>query len=323
MSKTSNNNYLSFEIDDELFGIDLINLNQIIETPELTKVPMSSKLLEGIILHNNEALPIINFRNWLTEKKESIGERKNVLVLELETENDSISVGIKVDKVIEVVHFEEDEITKVPEIGDGDSKHIKGMVKYREGFIMLIDINNLFTAVELKTIEGSTENKSDVLLDESTLINKYINTYLSFTIGKEKLAVDANRVIEILNVPEITKVPGSDEYLVGVVNIRGSVLPVIDPRKKFRINIKDKSYKTVTVMVLDVDVDGENQSVGTIVDSVTNIIEIDQDKINNSVSLDLPFNPEFLTGVAKIDDKFIQIMNVDKVFELDIKKDSV
>lgn len=324
MSSTEiNNDFLAFEIDDELFGINLVNLIQIIETPDVTKVPMSSDLMEGIILYNNEALPIINFQTWLSSHK-SVGEfRDNVLVVELKSEEGNVKVGIKVDKVIEVLHFEENEIDNVPEIKGGDNKHIKGVVKYDNRFLMLIDIDRLFNSVELKSIKESKGNVEDHVLEQQDIAKDYTNTFISFTIGKEKFAVDANKVIEILNVTEITRVPGADEYMVGVVNIRGSVLPVIDPRKKFNIKKRKSLPENIIIMILDVKTDGEDKHLGTIIDSVTSIIEIDQEEINNTVSLDLPFNPEYLLGVAKVDGQFIQVMNIDNVFELEANKGSI
>jgi len=316
MSNTSHSNeYLSFEIDKELFGINLTNLNQIIEAQELTKVPMSSDLLEGIIHHDNKILPIINFNNWLSLKNEGAGERNNVLVIEIQSGEETIKVGLKVDKVIEVMHFEANEIEKVPEIRGSKTKYIKGAARYREKFIMLVDVNNLFSSEELASIKQSSRSQVENILEE-IVHDSLVNIYLSFTIGKEKMAVDANKVVEILDVPDITPVPGTDKELVGVVNIRGNILPVLDTRIKFNIDLSKENQVITTVMVLEVNTNGEQHSVGAIVDSVTDIIEIDDENINNTVSLDLPFNPEYLTGVAKVDDNFIQLMNIDKVFEL-------
>ncbi len=308
--------YLSFEIDDELFGVNLKNLNQIIESPELTKVPKSSDLLEGIIYHNNELLPIVNFQRWLNLDADAKGERANILVLELQTEEGSIEVGLMVDKVLEVVHFDEKTIEKVPQVGDHNTNYIRGIARYLERFIMLIDVDNLFTEKELSSIKESRESKVDNTLEELTKEESLVNIYLTFSLGKEKLAVDANKVVEILDVPLITPIPGSDELLAGVINIRGSILPVIDARLKFNIDITDSNKNITTVMVVDVNVNGEEMSVGAIVDSVTDIIEIADDDINSAVSLDLPFDPAYLKGVAKVKDNFIQLMNSDKVFEL-------
>jgi len=309
--------YLSFEIDNELFGVNLKNLNQIIESPELTKVPKSSDLLEGIIYHNNELLPIVNFQRWLNLSADAKGERANILVLELQTEDGSIEVGLMVDKVLEVVHFEEESIEKVPQVGNHNTNYIRGITRYLERFIMLIDVDSLFTENELSSIKESRDSKIDTTLEELTKEESLVNIYLTFSLGKEKLAVDANKVVEILDVPLITSIPGSDKLLAGVINIRGSILPVVDTRLKFNIDITDDNEKITTVMVVDVNVNGEEMSVGAIVDSVTDIIEIADDDINSAASLDLPFNPAFLKGVAKVKDNFIQLMNSDKVFELE------
>ena len=312
------NDYLSFEIDDELFGVNLGNLNQIIESPELTKVPKSSDLLEGIIYHNDELLPIVNFQRWLNLDAKEKGSRSNILVLELHTDEGSIEVGLMVDKVLEVVHFDAENIEKVPKVGTHDTNYIRGIARYLERFIMLIDINNLFTENELSTIKDSRDSKTEKTLEEIAQADRFVNIYLTFSLGKEKLAVDANKVVEILDVPIITPIPGSDKLLAGVINIRGSILPVVDTRLKFNIDISEENEKVTTVMVVDVTIDGEEMSVGAIVDSVTDIIEIADDDINSAVSIDLPFNPSYLKGVAKVKDSFIQLMNSDKVFELTI-----
>ncbi len=308
--------YLSFEIDEELFGINLSNLNQIIESSKLTKVPKSSDLLEGIIYHNDELLPIVNIQRWLNIDLENKGSRSNILVLELKTADGSIEVGLMVDKVLEVVHFDQKDIEKVPKVGTHGTDYIKGITRYLERFIMLIDIDNLFTEKELSTIKESRDSKTEKTLEEIVQDNRFINIYLTFSLGKEKLAVDANKVVEILDVPNITPVPGSNKLLAGVINVRGNILPVVDTRLKFNVKIKKEQEKITTVMVVDVSIDGEDLPIGAIVDSVTDIIEITDEDINSAVSLDLPFNPAYLKGVAKVKDDFIQLINSDKVFEL-------
>lgn len=318
MSNTSlSNDYLSFEIDNELFGVNLSNLNQIIETPELTNVPKSSDLLEGIIYHNEVVLPIVNFQRWLKMDKEVKSEMNNILVIELNiSDGNKLQVGLMVDKVLEVVHFNSKDIEKAPEVGDNSTDYIRGIARYSERFIMLIDVDNLFTDSQLEAIKQSKDTKAEQTLEDIAAADKLINIYLTFSLGKEKLAVDANKVVEILDVPTITPVPGSDEEVAGIINIRGNILPVVDTRLKYNIEISEENKKITTVMVVDVNVNGEELSVGAIVDSVSDIIEIADEDINSAVSLDLPFDPAFLKGVAKVKDQFVQLMNIDKVFEL-------
>ena len=205
-----------------------------------------------------------------------------------------------VDKVLEVVHFENKEIEKTPEVGDTNTNYIRGIVRYNERFMMLIDIESLFTTQQLATLKQSREAKTENYLEEITNADSTANIYLTFSLGDEKLAVDANKVVEILDVPKITPIPDSAEHMAGVVNIRGNILPVVDSRLLFNIDINEANKEITTVMVLDVNVNGEELSVGAIVDSVTDIIEIENEKITSAASLDLPFNPAILKGVAKL-----------------------
>lgn len=310
------NEYLSFEVDNKLFGIGLNNLNQIIESKELTEIPMASDLLEGIIHHEGSILPIINVNNWLGLKNSGSGERDNILIVELETGNENLKIGLKVDRVLEVVQFNNDQIQKVPEIGVSNTEYIQAAARYRDTFIMLIDANNMFSTEELASIKESGSDRTEKILEDISS-ESLANIYLNFSIGQENFAVDANKVVEILDIPEITSVPGSGTEMAGVVNIRGSILSVVDLRIKFNMEVTDKDYQAATVMVLEVHTDGKLQSVGAIVDSVTEIIEIDEKQISETVSLDLPYDPAYLTGVAKVNEQFIQILNVNKVLELD------
>jgi purine-binding chemotaxis protein CheW len=315
-NKTKSNDYLLFQIGEELFAVNLNNLNQIIETTELTNVPKASKLLEGIIYHNNELLPIVNFEKWLKPDQEVEGEKSNILVVELSFEEGSIEIGLMVDTVLEVVQFSSKDISNAPEVGTTTSNYISGVARYSEKFVMLVDVRSLFTKNQLETIKQSKDLKTENELEDIIREEELTNIYLTFTLGKEKLAVDANKVVEILNVPTITSIPGSNPLLAGVINIRGSILPVVDARLKFNIDISEENEEVTTVMVVDVSVDGEEMSVGAIVDTVTDIIEISEENINSAVSLDLPFNPSYLKGVAKVKGSFIQLMNSDNVFEI-------
>ena len=315
-SDSLTNDFLSFDIDGELFGIDLSHVNQIIEAPELTKVPRSSELLEGIIHHNDSTLPIINFRKWLKTDNPISENKSSILIVDVKTMEGSIQVGLMVDTVSQVLTFKEDAIEQAPEIGkDARTEFIRGITRYGDQFIMLIDVDELFTDEELGSIKESNEAEAILNLESSVVTDDFINTYLTFTIGKEKLAVDANKVVEILDVSKVTGVPGSAEHLAGVVNIRGSILPVIDTRITF--NVGDAaSDSSNTIMVLDIQEGNEHTSVGAIVDAVNDIVEIQDEDINLSPSLELPFDPEFVKGVAKVGKEFVQLMNINKVFEI-------
>jgi purine-binding chemotaxis protein CheW len=143
-----------------------------------------------------------------------------------------------------------------------------------------------------------------------------INSYLSFKLGDEEFAAHVGKVLNILEMTKITEVPKAPVYMKGVINLRGTVLPVIDTRIKF--GMTPTVYTTNTcIIVLDIDVDGESIYVGALVDAVQAVLEIDKNHILPPPSIGSKYKSEFIEGVANIDDKFIMILNMDAVFSTD------
>jgi purine-binding chemotaxis protein CheW len=140
-----------------------------------------------------------------------------------------------------------------------------------------------------------------------------INSYLSFKLGDEEFAAHVGKVLNILEMTRITEVPKAPEYMKGVINLRGTVLPVIDTRIKFGMTKTEYTTNTC-IIVLDIDVDGETIQVGALVDSVQAVLEIEKSTILPPPSIGSKYKSEFIEGVANIDEKFIMILNMDAVF---------
>lgn len=156
-------------------------------------------------------------------------------------------------------------------------------------------------------------------------INDNIHSYLTFKLGKESFAANVGKVLEILEVQHITKVPKSPEYMTGVINLRGNVLPVIDTRIKFGLSKTECTVNTC-IIVINVEMNSESIIVGAMVDSVQEVLEIQESQIQPSPSIGSKYKAEFLDGMIKYHDEFIMLLNIDKVFsadELIIVKDSL
>jgi len=143
-----------------------------------------------------------------------------------------------------------------------------------------------------------------------------LTSYLSFQLGEEMFAADVSKVLEILELRPITKVPRSPSYMRGVINLRGSVLPVLDTRIKFGLVPKDDTVDTC-IVVLNVLMEGEPLTLGALVDSVEEVLELTENEIEAPPTIGSKFNPEYLKGMVKMDDMFIMVLNVDKVFSTD------
>jgi purine-binding chemotaxis protein CheW len=151
-----------------------------------------------------------------------------------------------------------------------------------------------------------------------------INSYLTFKLGEEVFGANVSKVLNILEMTKITKVPKAPVYMKGVINLRGSVLPLIDTRIKF--DMSETEYTTNTcILVLDIDMNGDSVHVGALVDSVQEVIEIEDSQISPPPSIGSKYRSEFIEGMAKIGDEFIMLLNMDLIFsanELSLLKES-
>jgi len=140
-----------------------------------------------------------------------------------------------------------------------------------------------------------------------------INSYLTFKLGDEMFGANVAKVINILEMTKITKVPKSPLYMKGVINLRGSVLPLIDTRIKF--DLGETIYTTSTcILVLDIELNNESVHVGALVDSVQEVIEIEDNQIQPPPSIGSKYKSEFIEGMAKINNEFIMLLNMDMIF---------
>jgi purine-binding chemotaxis protein CheW len=137
--------------------------------------------------------------------------------------------------------------------------------------------------------------------------------YLTFTLADEVFAVDVARVREILEITTITKVPQTPDFMRGVINLRGSVVPVIDMRLKFGMIETERTVNTC-IIVVEVDMEGETIVLGSLADSVQEVIEMEPDQIEAAPHIGTHLNTDFIRGMGKHDNRFIMILDIDRVF---------
>ena len=140
-----------------------------------------------------------------------------------------------------------------------------------------------------------------------------INSYLTFKIGDEEYGAHVSKVLNILELQEITKVPKAPDYMIGVINLRGMVLPVIDTRIKFNMSPTEFTDNTC-IVVMDLETSKEVIHVGALVDSVEAVHEINKSDIKPSPTIGSTYKSEFITGVVKFKDSFIMILDLIKLF---------
>ena len=137
--------------------------------------------------------------------------------------------------------------------------------------------------------------------------------YLTFKLEDELFALDIGKVREVLDFTTITKVPQTPDYMRGVINLRGSVVPVVDLRLKFGMVMAEKTVNTC-VIIVEVELDGEKVVMGAMADAVQEVLDLEPDQIEPPPRIGTKLNTDFIKGMGKHAEQFIIILDIDKVF---------
>lgn len=140
--------------------------------------------------------------------------------------------------------------------------------------------------------------------------------YLTFRLGKEVFALDILKVREVLDYKALTEIPQTPLFLKGVLNLRGSVVSVIDMRSKFGME-SVAITKDTSIIILGVTIDGEATLLGAMVDAVEAVIALTADQITDPPNIGTRLKLEFIKGMGMQKDKFIIILDLDRVFSIE------
>jgi purine-binding chemotaxis protein CheW len=140
-----------------------------------------------------------------------------------------------------------------------------------------------------------------------------MNQYLAFNLENEVFAFDISKVREVLEFDTVTKVPQTPEMMKGVINLRGSVVPVIDMRVKFGMGETLKTVNTV-IIIIEIDLDGTSTMIGALVDSVQEVMDLDSEHIEPPPKIGTKLNTDFIRGMGKQDGEFLIILDIEKIF---------
>ena len=145
----------------------------------------------------------------------------------------------------------------------------------------------------------------------NTTENSEVIQLVGFKLGDEDFAVDISRVQEINRMLKITKVPNSQEFVEGVVNLRGKIVPVVNLRERLGFPKKEEDAKT-KIIVTEIN----NSLIGFIVDEVWEVIRIPKDIIEQTPTIASSIEKDLINGVAKLEDRILILLNIENLFQL-------
>lgn len=131
---------------------------------------------------------------------------------------------------------------------------------------------------------------------------------VTFNLGSEEYAVDILKVQEINRMKEITRVPNSPDYVEGVINLRGKVIPVVSLRKKFSLEERENDVQS-RIMIMDI----QGITMGLIVDAVSEVLRVPASIVEQAPPMTSNISTEFIRGIAKLEDRLIILLDMERL----------
>lgn len=148
--------------------------------------------------------------------------------------------------------------------------------------------------------------------EKQTDLSELAGKYLTFNLGNEGYGLEILKVQEIIGMQEITKIPRTPDYVKGVINLRGKVIPIIDLRSKFGMPEQELTRKTC-IIVVQVQRGESALIMGIVVDEVSEVLNISGDQIEAAPSLGTNVDTHFILGMAKTESAVKILLDIDKV----------
>jgi purine-binding chemotaxis protein CheW len=139
-------------------------------------------------------------------------------------------------------------------------------------------------------------------------------SYVVFQLGGEGYALEVMRVQEVLDMQSLTEVPGGPKFLLGVINLRGHVVPVYDLRMPFGLTKEAKTNRAPCVLIVESSVANEDQITGLLVDRVSDVLEFSPEEVQPAPQLGLGKATPFVRGLIRHQDAFLLVLDVDRIF---------
>ncbi|MBB3210938.1 purine-binding chemotaxis protein CheW [Herbaspirillum sp. Sphag1AN] len=134
------------------------------------------------------------------------------------------------------------------------------------------------------------------------------NEFLAFTLGKEEYGIDILKVQEIRGYEAVTRIANSPDFIKGVVNLRGIIVPIVDMRIKFQLG--EPTYDQFTVVII-LNIAG--RVVGMVVDSVSDVITLNPEQIKPAPEMGTTFDSDYLIGLGTLDERMLILVDIDKL----------
>jgi purine-binding chemotaxis protein CheW len=316
---------VSFEVAGQEYALPIERVQEIVQIPgQITEVPNTPSHVLGVMTLRNRLLPLVSLRAMFGLPARELTDSNKILVVSLGEGTATMSVGVMMDSVKEVLRVEHSIIDPVPPMlsRGGDMGEIQSICRLQGGkrLVAILSADRMFDTGEIRTIVASQDTGTAEMNDHTpgqttgarTGVIDDEEQFVVFRLMNEEYGVPIDSVQEIVRVPdELTKVPRTSDLIEGVINLRGVVLPVVDQRRRFGLPSMDRNDRQ-RIMVFTI----RGVRTGFIVDSVSEVMRISASLIGASPPLSEE-QQRLIRRVANIEKqkRIIQLLDVDQLLD--------
>jgi purine-binding chemotaxis protein CheW len=282
----STRQFVTFRVGDEVFGLPIVEVQEIIRLPDVTRVPLSSSNLQGLSNLRGKMLPIISLRRIFGFPDGEHDDATRVLVIQHES-----LLGFVVDQVASVISVEAGQIEGVGGIKTTvNTEYLTGIIKNAGGkMVMIVNFEQLMEAhfhleraeQRAQRLEGGPSVETNEETEDTDTLH-----FVSFTVESQEYAIPIEHVQEIVQIPEeIAHVPNSASHVLGVISLRDRLLPLVSLRQLFALPFQPLNEQNrIVVIHLPSEQERETRvAVGIVTDTVNEVL-----RVNRSLVDDLP-----------------------------------
>ncbi|WP_022849671.1 chemotaxis protein CheW [Limisalsivibrio acetivorans] len=313
--------FISFQIGIQEYAVEIHMINEIIRVPDYVTVPGVADYVIGIFSLRDSVNPLISLHSKFGRSLPDVNEDTRVVIVDIE----DTKIAFMADKVSEVISVPESQIEPPPRVfTDGKESEISSVIKGESGdrLVLILDTGNILADQELAALRQLAEKGEEKLevqeMDEEIISDE--KQIVTFNIEEEEYGIYIEKVQEINRFTNVTRVPKTPPFVEGIINLRGDVIPLIDLRKRFDLEPKERDEFT-RVIIVNLD----SVKVGFVVDYVDEVLRVSESSIDNVPAvLSSTVDNQFLDGVvnykAKDTERMIMLLSVDDLFSKAEKK---
>ncbi len=313
---------VSFEVAGQEYALPIEDVQEIVQVPDgISHVPNSDSHVVGVMTLRRRLLPLVSLRRMFGLPATGLDEHNRIVVVSLgaEGETGGGSVGVVTDTVKEVLRVNRSLVDSMPALlNRGGSKgEIESICRLQDGrrLVSILTADRMFRNADLSEAVSAQEAGGEISMDSSNTRPGAVDDeeqFVVFRLAHEEYGVPIDSVQEIVRVPdELTRVPKTPDFIEGVVNLRGTVLPVIDQRRRFGLPETARNDRQ-RIMVFTIN----GVRTGFIVDSVSEVLKIARSVIGRAPELSAE-QSSLITRVANIErqKRIILLLDVDQLLD--------